>query len=1346
MSLLRASALNSLRVTLLAALLCGSASAADVIAGAATETPATCAAVNDKGERVCPVCPDGDDGAKQGSKCEGSLRGKMLDRSLTLDHSAAPNTEQGKGDAAAPATPSLPFRISVDGEPVDASPGAGADAQRRTDVASAALDIQIRYDSLNQARMLNSYAWPGVVLRGAPVHLTAYANYAFWISRGEIRLFARGSSTQQKPLAVVPLKPGEIVEFTPPAEAPGEMIYVYRVYDNKGRFDETGQKPLRLVTEAPAQAEKPDRLEREMLAAYGVSSLKLRNIPVTGGAVTANGRNLRAGQTVRFMGLAVPVDPMGSFAARQILPAGPHHVEVVIDGIDGKSLSFTRDLSIADKDWFYVAIGDLTAGHNSISGPIALVTGDNDDAKTTYVDGRGALYLKGKISGEYLLTVAADTQEQPLKSLFSNMDSKDPRFLLRNLDPNLYYPVYGDDSTTVLDTPSQGKFFVRLERGESQIMWGNFLTRFTGTEFANFSRGLYGANLHWVSDDTTRYGEKRTSVDGFAAQPGTLQSRDEYRGTGGSLYYLRNQDVTQGSEQVWIEVRDYISGLVVSTQQLVQQQDYQIDYLQGRVVLTQALSSTANASTLVRTGGLSGDPVYLVVTYEYVPGLATIKDLAIGGRASYWLNDNLRIGATSYHQGGSGEDQVLQDVDATLRYAPGTYVKTEIARSRGPGSGALSSINGGFSFVQTVTEDVSAGAKRVEAAVDLAEVTDGGKGRISTYWQERDAGFSGPGQLAPTDSVTQRGAQFSIPLSPTSTLSGKVDDNVSDELTTHAAEVNYTQKLAPNWGLGLGVRGQRTETPLTAADGVTGENGGRVDGIILLGYRSNPDKPLPSITGAMGAPTPKPPAAPAAPGAAGTAGNADPAGTPATPAAPVTANAAPGAAPTNGQPGAAPGQQQPGPAPQMSGSAGMQGQRMNQWDYYAFVQPTLMHDGDVADNNRVGVGGSQQINDRFRVGAEVSGGSGGAGGSVLGGYQVTDRSNVYLSYALTTDSTDESIFGRNGAFTTGTRYRYDDSTSIFAEERATFGAGASSLVNSFGLDLASNDRWSNGIKFERGTVADPTLGALSRNAIAYSTNYHFDRIKYSGALEYRDETASGVRTTSWLMKNSLGYQVDTDWRFLGRLNFATSQATQPGDVDPNYVEGVLSFAYRPVANDRWNMLFKYTYLANTPPSAQAASATVAPLAANTAVLVGSVFGQLGPTGSLADYAQKSNVLSVDTIYDVSRWVSLGVKYAIRIGSAEYIEDNTGWYNSSAQLFVLRADVHVVREWDAVVEVRDLVERTAADARAGFLLGIYRHFPEHVKVGVGYNFTSYSDNLTDLSYKSHGFFVNMLTTF
>ena len=60
------------------------------------------------------------------------------------------------------------------------------------------------------------------------------------------------------------------------------------------------------------------------------------------------------------------------------------------------------------------------------------------------MDGRGAFYLKGKIKGEYLLTAAADTTEQPFRDMFSNFARKDPRFLLRRLDHSLAARITND--------------------------------------------------------------------------------------------------------------------------------------------------------------------------------------------------------------------------------------------------------------------------------------------------------------------------------------------------------------------------------------------------------------------------------------------------------------------------------------------------------------------------------------------------------------------------------------------------------------------------------------------------------------------------------------------------------------------------------------------------------------------------------------------------------------------------------------------------------------------------------------------------------------------------------------
>jgi hypothetical protein len=69
---------------------------------------------------------------------------------------------------------------------------------------------------------------------------------------------------------------------------------------------------------------------------------------------------------------------------------------------------------------------------------------------------------------------------------------------------------------------------------------------------------------------------------------------DEFRGTGGSLYYLGHTDIVEGSEKAWVEVRDRDSQRVLENTALVRGRDYEIDEIQGRLILTRPLTSVAD--------------------------------------------------------------------------------------------------------------------------------------------------------------------------------------------------------------------------------------------------------------------------------------------------------------------------------------------------------------------------------------------------------------------------------------------------------------------------------------------------------------------------------------------------------------------------------------------------------------------------------------------------------------------------------------------------------------------------------------------------------------------------------
>ena len=1162
------------------------------------------------------------------------------------------NPSRSNACVAAEAKSTSPFRISIDGEPFGNAPANAADSERCVDQSLAEAEIQVRFDGLQAEPVLNVVAVGDAATRGGTVTFRPYSNYRAFIHKAELRVFDGPASSTREPYAVVPLPAlDQALRWSVPADANSDRLYyLLRVYDEQGRFDETAARPLALVDRLrPAQEAESEK--REQLIGYGENHLALRNIPVRGGSVTVNGSDLREGTRVEVLGESVPVGANGRFALRQILPPGAHRVRIITEQSDGARAEFERRVYIPDDDWFYIALADLTIGRNNVSGPASLVTQDDSDRyrEKVFIDGRLAFYLKGKIKGEYLLTASADTREGPVEELLRDFHKKDARSLLRRVDPNAYYPVYGDDSTLTEDAPTQGKLYVKLARGDSHVLWGNFNTQLGGNELVSYRRALYGAQARYRSEQATPSGERRMEVEVFAADPGTLAAIDEFRGTGGSLYYLRNQDVVAGSERLRVEVRDRDSGLVISSEPLVFGEDYEINYTQGRVVLIRPLGSTADDDNgLVRSGSLSGNPAWLVADYEYIPDVSNLGKLTTGGRAQAWVNEHLRVGVTGYRQEGDSNWQNIAGADIMLRRDPGTWLKLERAASEGPGSGAMSSQNAGFDFSavpQTRNDTIDAKAYRIEGAIDLKAMGWSEQpGSLYAYRQEREDGYSAPGQLT-SEGLEQTGIRLETELNERLSLSARLDDKLGERSgRTRSAEMDAEYAFHPGWSAGVGVRHDDRESAVAGGNSaVLADSGSRTDVATRLTHR---------------------------------------------PAA------------EDGEPGP--------------------------WAVYGLAQATVARDGGREDNNRYGLGGSYRINDRLQLKGEATDGSGGLGGLLGVDYQYSDRSSVYLNYQVDTDRSDIGYRGRSSSLTVGSRTRIDDSLSVYAEERQhERDDGQSGLIHAFGLDLAASDRWTWGARLEHGTTSDPANGDLDRTAVSLSGDYRHEKTRYGSTLEYRTEQGNTTgKRDSWLWKNTLGYQVSADWRFLGRLNLARSDAGEGSTTDADYTELVAGYAYRPVDNDGLNVLFKYTYLSD--------------LASP---------GQVSSSGLGNPYEQRSHVLAADAIYDLTpRW-SIGGKIGYRRSEVRDTSAGPGpWFDSNAWLAIARLDWHVVHEWDLTLELRRLDVEEARDSREGALVAVYRHIDDNLKLGAGYNFTDFSDDLTDLDYSSRGWFINVLAKY
>src|SRR6266704_834334 len=442
------------------------------------------------------------------------------------------------------------MRITVDGKPIDDPGRSSSDIQRCTAVALDNAKIHFRFDNLEARRQLGvaanpvavAVSDPGGSLAASVVHFRMYSNYASFIKRAEIRIFEQQQSLQAVPLEIIAVDDAGLAEWHPTsgilAGPARELKYLLRAYDSKGNFDETDARPLRLYR-APSPGDivtSDGPSTRELLAAYGENDLTRQQIPLGSGTVKVRGSGIPAGHTVWVAGRQIPVDPQGNFAAEEILPAGTHSVEVAVLDDAGNGSLYLRDLEFKRTDLFYVGIADLTVSKNSASGPAKLQEGENvRQPYDSSLDGRLAFYLNGKVRQNWRLTASADTREGPVKDLFSNFLGKSPDSLFRRIDPDYYYPSFGDDGVVQEMAPTLGKFYAKASRGENYGMWGNFKVGYLDNELAHVDRGLYGGNAHYGSELATSFGERRITVDGFAAEPGTMPSYEEFRGTGGSV-------------------------------------------------------------------------------------------------------------------------------------------------------------------------------------------------------------------------------------------------------------------------------------------------------------------------------------------------------------------------------------------------------------------------------------------------------------------------------------------------------------------------------------------------------------------------------------------------------------------------------------------------------------------------------------------------------------------------------------------------------------------------------------------------------------------------------------------
>ncbi len=319
--------------------------------------------------------------------------------------------------------------------------------------------------------------------------------------------------------------------------------------------------------------------------------------------------------------------------------------------LPGQSFAYRYQDALKGHDLTVVGVGVLRQNLSSIDGD-EISFEESDEGLPHGYSNRSYLFLNGE-------GVLYNDIDVTFKTAYDEEDPYEPFKFLINAKRDKDYVILGDH-----------------EHGVFQD------TVFTSMD--NYVRGL------------TVHGERQRIGATFMA--GVLRGEtqvDELRGDGTSgPYRLEELPVLEGTETVKIETRDRLNpARILKSVIAVRGKDYHISYDDGEIYF----------SNPVDEQDFRGNPVFIVISYQFDSPDGRWQRATGGTRLTYSLSDKIQIGATyltdaPWDESFSSEQwrkrRQIYGSDIVLKLGERYHLNAEIARSEIPQSGSDSSADG----------------------------------------------------------------------------------------------------------------------------------------------------------------------------------------------------------------------------------------------------------------------------------------------------------------------------------------------------------------------------------------------------------------------------------------------------------------------------------------------------------------------------------------------------------------------------------------------------------------------------------------------------------------------------
>lgn len=378
--------------------------------------------------------------------------------------------------------------------------------------------------------------------------------------------------------------------------------------------------------------------------------------------------------------------------------------------------------------------------------------GDNDESRA---GARAAFYLKGKIRGEYLLTAAYDSDKDTRQRLF------------RDIQPDEFYPIYGDSGVRGFDAQSTSRLYVRIDNKRSYLLWGDFTTQSIAEtrKLSSYNRSLTGLRHHYEND--------RVSANVFASRDSSRQVIEEIRANGTSgPYQLNSRGALVNSEKVEIVTRDRDQpALILSVVPQARFADYELEPMTGRILFRAPVPSVDRDL----------NPVFVRATYEVDQGGEQFWVAGIDAQVK--LNSRVEVGGVYVKDRNPLVPFTLAGANLTVKLGAGTYVIAEAAHT------------------EKGVDEVKGDAYRIELKHESKAI------RGNAFVARSDATFDNPGAYL-TQGRNEAGGKLEYKLSDRTTIRAEAlrTEDAASHSVREGLAVSVQHRVADKLTLELGLR------------------------------------------------------------------------------------------------------------------------------------------------------------------------------------------------------------------------------------------------------------------------------------------------------------------------------------------------------------------------------------------------------------------------------------------------------------------------------------------------------------------------------------------------------------